>query len=135
MNSNAGIEFLKRQLDTAETERTKVQAAVARLPKLDAEVQAIKLLLATYTGETDQSPSTDQSPLYSSQGNSVSSLVYRALTEAGMPQKTEELLAFLASHGKQTTSATLRSTIYMRVKSNKLFKVVAPGVYGLKEWQ
>ena len=135
MNSNAGIEFLKSKLATVEIERKKVQAAVARLPKLDTEVQAIKLLLATYTGETDQYPSTDQSPLYSSQGNSVSSLVYRALTEAGKPQKTEALLAFLASHGKQTTSATLRSTIYMRVKSNKLFKVVAPGVYGLKEWQ
>lgn len=136
MSNSAGVEFLRRQLAAVETERKKVQEAAAKLPQLDAEVQAIKLLLSKYTGEVEpQYATTPQSALYSSDGPSISDLAYQALMEAGKPQNTEQLLSFLASHGKKTSSATLRSMIYGKAKRGKLFKTVHPGVYGLKEWQ
>lgn len=139
MSKMAAIAFLKDQLTSVENERKKVQAevavAMAKLPKLEAEAQALKLVLAKHTGETDRLPHPSQPALYSSTGGSVSSLVIRALTEAGKPQKTEQLLAFLASHGKRTTSATLRSTIHQSAKRGKVFKSVTPGLYGLIEWQ
>lgn len=131
MSKMAAIEFLKDQLASVENERKKVQAAMARLPQLDAEAQAIMLLLTKHSGETDKLPHSTQIAPYSANGGSVSNLVIRALTEAGKPQTTGQLIAFLASHGKQTTSATLRSTIYM--KKNRPFKVISPGLYGLVE--
>jgi hypothetical protein len=133
MSKIAGIEFLKEQLIAVENEKKKLQAALARLPQLDAEVQAIKLLLAKHAGETNQLPLSSQeartvSPVNA--GTSISKLIVRALTEAGKPQRTEQLLAFLASHGRPTHGHTLRSTIHQ----SKIIKSVTPGLYGLTEW-
>lgn len=136
MSKSAAREFLKEQLATAETEQKRLQAAVARLPLLEAEIQACKLLLEKLSGGMRIEPpsrSTHTAPSFSAQGDSISSLVQRALTEANKPQTTAQLLAFLASHGKRTTSATLRSTIYM--KKGKLFNVISPGLYGLIGWE
>jgi len=135
MSKDAGIDFLKHQLAAVEAERKKLEAAVAKLPQLEAEAQAIKLLLSKYGGkDIDQTTVAPQAALYSPPGPSVCALALRALSEAGKPQTTTQILASLASHGKVTTSATLRSTILINAHKNKLFKVYAPGVYGLKEW-
>jgi len=137
MSKTAAIEFLKEQLASSENERKRIQALVARLPQIEAEIQATKLLLSKHTGEPHQLPLTSQPTQHLDPidaASSISKLIIRALTEAGKPQRSEELLAFLASHGKQTSSATLRSTIYQYAKRGKLFKAVRPGVYGLLEW-
>jgi len=133
----AAIEFLKEQLATAEGEHRKIRAVMARLPQLDAEIQAIKLLLAKHTGEkeVDRAVPSTPSTLYPAQSGSVTSLAHRALREAGKPQKTEQLLSFLASHGKETSSATLRSAILNNAKRGRLFRVVGPGIYGLLDSQ
>jgi hypothetical protein len=133
MGKAAGIEFLKEQLVAAEGQRKELQEALTKLPQVEAKIQAINLLLAEHSGEKTRLPSAPQgdrsaSPL---NGESISKLTVRALTEAGKPQRTEQLLAFLASHGKQTQRHTLRSTIHQ----SKLIKSVQPGVYGLIEWQ
>jgi len=133
MSKMAAIEFLKEQLIAIEDERKKLQEAIARLSQLDAEVQAINLLLAKHSGEKHRLPSATQilrSENAVTSGTSISKLIIRALTEAGKPQRTEQLLAFLGSHGKQTHGHTLRSTIHQ----SKLIKSVTPGVYGLVEW-
>ena len=123
MNKQAGIEFLRNQLASVESERK----------KLDAEEQAIRLLLAKHAGtersESLPRPKTVYSYSFVNGGESISSLTVQALKEAGKPQRTEQLLAFLASHGKKTSSATLRSTIYM--KKGKVFTVISPGLYSL----
>lgn len=134
MSKIAGIEFLKEQLISVERERREIQEAMAKLPQLDAEAQAIKLLLAKHAGEKHRLAATPPVIRHSGAMNgepSISKLVLRALTEAGKPQTSAQLLAFLASHGKQTQSHTLRSTIHQ----GKLFRSVTPGVYGLVEWQ
>ena len=142
MGKAAAIEFLREQLVASESERKKVQTAIqtaqARLPQIEAEIQATKLLLAKHTGEPHQLPIASQPTRHLDPIDAVSSisrLIVKALTEAGKPQRTEQLLAFLASHGKRTTSATLRSTIHQSVKKGKLFKSATPGVYGLLEWE
>jgi hypothetical protein len=119
MSKAAAIEFLEEQLIAAE-----------------AEVQAIKLVLARHRGMKGVNPSPRPIPSHSyvPTGGSVADLSHRALHEAGKPQTTGQLLAFLASHGKRTTSATLRSSIYQFTKQGKKFKRVAPGLYGLAEW-
>ena len=119
MGKAAAIEFLEEQLIAAE-----------------AEVQAIKLVLARHRGlKVSSLPSRPTStPSYSAMGGSVADLAHRALKEAGKPQTTEQLLAFLGTHGKRTTSATLRSSIYQFVRQGKRFKRVAPGLFGLAEW-
>ena len=135
MSKIAGVEFLKEQLIAVERERKELQDAVARLPQLDAEVQAIKLLLAKHAGDKHRLPVTVPvaKPAAPINGEpSLAQLVVRALTEAGKPQNTAQLLGFLASHGKSPARGTLRSTIHQR---GKLFKSVSPGVYGLVEWQ
>ena len=139
MSKTAAIEFLKAQLVAVESDRKKTLAAIAaaqvRFPQLDAEVQALKLLLAKHTGEANQLPPSSPSIQQPTSGDSVASLAVRALTEAGKPQTTAQLLGFLKSHGKETTSATLRSTIYHSAQKGKLFKVVSAGVFGLIEWE
>ncbi|MDO8358154.1 MAG: hypothetical protein Q7U76_17390 [Nitrospirota bacterium] len=129
MSKAAAIEFLEEQLINAE-----------------AEVQAIKLLLARHKGmrsgvnhapQPAPLPRPSTSSLYeefSGASRSVADLVRQALDEANKPQRTEQLLAFLASHGKTATSATLRSAIHQYIKRGKRFKSVAPGLYGLIEW-
>ncbi len=134
MSKMAGIEFLKEQLIAVENERKKLQEAITKLSQLDAEAQAINLLLAKHAGETHKLPIPAQAARRGRPMNgepSISTLIIRALTEAGKPQKTEQLLAFLASHGKHTHSHSLRSTIHQ----SKLIESVTPGVYGLVEWQ
>ena len=123
-----GIEFLKHKLIIVETKRNKIQEKITELQKLDNEIQAIKFLISKYMGKTE----LIYPILYEM---SISSFVYKFLSDIGKPQTTKELLVFLASKGKQTTSATLRSTIYGMVKRDKLFKVISPGLYGLKDWK
>ena len=135
MRNVAGIEFLKEQLVSVESQWKEVQDAISKLPELEAEMQAIKLLLAKHSGGKQQptlSSHVDLSNGHATATLSVAKLVLKALTEAGKPQSSAQLLTFLASHGKNTNSGTLRSTIYQR---DKLFKSVKPGVYALKEWQ
>lgn len=137
MSKTAAIEFLKEQLAASENERKKMQELIARLPQIEAEIQATKLLLAKHTGGPRQLPLASQPTQHLDPIDAVSSiatLITRALTEAGKPQRSEQLLAFLASHGKRTSSATLRSTIHQYVKKGKVFKSVRPGLYGLIEW-
>ena len=138
MSKTAAIEFLKEQLVASENERKKIQSLIARLPQIDAEIQATKLLLSKHMGGQHQLPLAPQptnrlDPI--SDGSSIAQLIVRALTEAGKPQRSEPLLAFLASHGKHPKSATLRSTIHQYVKKGKVFKSVKPGLYGLLEWE
>lgn len=140
MSKAAAIEFLKEQLLASEGERKKILAAIqnaqARLPQLDAEINATKLLISKHTGEPHQLPLSAK-PIQQEEHlgeGSIASLIFKALSEAGKPQRYEQLLAFLASHGKSPSSATLRSTIHQYVKRGKLFKAVRPGVYGLLEW-
>jgi hypothetical protein len=142
MSKTAAIEFLKHQLaevqKTYEMERRKMQEMMSRLPSLEAEANAIKLLLSKHAGTQDHVRPPSQTirsldPIDAV--SSVSRLSVRALTEAGKPQTTAQILGYLASHGKQTSSATLRSTIYMSAKRGRIFKVISPGLYGLIEWK
>ena len=139
MSKTAAIEFLKAQLVAVESDRKKTLAAIvaaqAKFPPLDAEMQALKLLLAKHTGEANQLPSSSPSIQQPTSGDSVASLAVRALMEAGKPQTTAQLVGFLTSHGKKTTSATLRSTLHHRAQKGKLFKVISPGVFALLEWE
>ena len=138
MGKAAAIEFLREQLQDCETEREKILAAQARLPQIDAEINATKLLLSKHTGEPSQLMFSSQ-PAHradpSAEGSSIATLIIKALTEAGKPQRYEQLLAFLATHGKHPTNGTLRSTIHQYLKRGKLFKGVRPGVIGLLEWE
>lgn len=134
MNKAAGIEFLRERLNAIEGDRKNLHA---QLSQLDDEVQAIKLLLAKYAGIAPSLPLSyhaDQSIDPIDAVSSVSALAAKALAEAGKPQKTAQILAFLAKHGKSTSSATLRSTIHQKAEMGKLFKVLEPGVFGLMEW-
>ena len=142
MGKAAAIEFLREQLHACETEHKKILAAVqtaqARLPQIDAEINATKLLLSKHTGEPSQlmfSSHPAQRTEPSAEGPSIATLILKALTEAGKPQRYEQLLAFLATHGKHPKNATLRSTIHLYLKRGKLFKKVRPGVIGLREWE
>ena len=119
MSKAAAIEFLEEQLVAAE-----------------AEVQAIKLVLARHRGSKAANPQPRPILAHSlpPTGGSVADLSHRALYEAGKPLTTAQLLAFLATHGKRATSATLRSSIYQFTKHGKRFKRVAPGLFGLAEW-
>ena len=141
MSKAAAIEFLREQLVVGENERKKTHAAIqtsqARLVQLDAEIQATKLLLARHTGDKEQLTFPAQSTQYQSTvdgGTSVSKLVVQALTESGKPLKTDQLLAFLLRHGKQTSRATLRSTLHLNAKRGTV-KPISPGLYGLSDWQ
>lgn len=140
MSKAAAIEFLKEQLLASESERKKVLAAIqtaqSRLPQLDAEISATNLLISKHTGEPRQLPLSvkpAQQENHLVEG-SIAMLIFKALSEAQKPQRYEQLLAFLASHGKHPSNATLRSTIHQYVKRGKLFKSVQPGVCGLLEW-
>ncbi|OGW51478.1 MAG: hypothetical protein A2V62_09975 [Nitrospirae bacterium RBG_19FT_COMBO_58_9] len=142
MGKAAAIEFLREQLLACEAEQRKIhvtiQAAQARLPQIDAEIHAAKLLLSKHTGQPSQltfsSPPLQRADQLA-EGPSIATLMLKALTEAGKPQRYEQLLAFLATHGKHPTNATLRSTIHQYLKRGKLFKAVRPGVIGLLEWE
>ena len=142
MGKAAAIEFLREQLLACEAEQKKIHAAIqaaqARLPQIDAEIHATKLVLSKHTGQPSQLTLSSQPPQRTAllaEGPSIAMLILKALTEAGKPQRYEQLLAFLATHGKHPKNATLRSTIHQYVKRGKLFRPVRPGVIGLLEWE
>jgi len=142
MGKAAAIEFLKAQLIASENDRRKaqvtIQEAQARLVQLDAEIQATKLLLAKHSGDKEQLPLPTQQTKYLvpvGGVSSVSKLVVQALTESGKPLRTDQLISFLARHGKQTSRATLRSVIHHSAKKGMMLRSFSPGLYGLSDWQ
>ena len=133
----AGIEFekcLREQLVVFESQRKALQDAIAKLAQVEAKIQAINLLRAEHSGEKHPlpiAPKVMRSGGHASSGPSISKLIVRALTEAGKPQTSAQLLAFIASHGRTVKNSSIRNIIHQ----SKLLQSVTPGVYGLVEWQ
>lgn len=123
MDKTAGIEFLKDRLIAVEIERK----------QLEAEVQAINLLLAKHAGAKPKAPIASHvtRPTAKAKGGpSISSLIQKALMEAGKPQTTAQLQSFLVTHGRIIKNSSLRSTIHQ----SRWIESMEPGIYGLVEW-
>ena len=66
--------------------------------------------------------------------NTIPSLIEKVLREAGKPMTTNQLISLLVAHGKHVTPAVMRSCLYLYVKKRKIVRRMAPGLFGLLEW-
>jgi hypothetical protein len=148
---NAAIELIKTQIKSKRASLSKLkeqaeelkrlQAVVAAMPKVQADLQALERSLAILKGEEAAEPVV-QTTLHavmddikrSIRGHSIPAQVYAVLRDAGKPLTGDQIMGSLAARGKNIAKPTVMGAIYRAAKHGKLFRLVAPGTFGLLEW-
>ena len=144
---NAAVEPIKAQIDKKEValsrlrvqeeELKKLQAAVADIPKLEADLLALERSLSISKGEEISEPKSLKAPFGISgngRSDSIPNLVYAILKEAGKPLRGNEIIPLVAARGCKSTRQSILGTVYRVAQSGKLFTLVEPGLFGLQEW-
>lgn len=136
----AALEKLKAQ----EAQLKKLQAEVAAIPKVAADLAAAERTLRMLNKEEEAEPQ-GTIPLPElmktimattvTRSDSIPSLVYWVLKEAGKPQTSDQIMPLLAARGRTPAKTTVLGSIYRCIKKGQLFKLVAPGTFGLLEWK
>lgn len=136
----AALTKLKEQ----EAELRKLQAAVAAIPKVSADLAALERTLRMLNKEEEAEPEGQtQFPQIAKElgqnvvmrKDSIPSLVYSVLKEAGKPMKGDQIVPLIMAKGKKTNKLTIIGTIYRCAKKGQLFTLESPGVFGLLEWK
>lgn len=136
----AALEKLKDQ----EAELRKLQAAVAAVPKVAADLAAAERTLRMLNKEEEAEPEAQtQLPEIMKairattiiRQDSIPSLVYSVLKEAGKPQTSDQIMPLLAARGRTAAKTTVLGSIYRCIKKGQLFRLIAPGTFGLLEWK
>lgn len=120
----------------------RLQGEIAKIPTIKADVEALERALAIIKGEEgrQETPRTGLQQVMDSFGEEpgvarpVAFYVATALKEAGKPLPFSQIIPLIAAKGCTANEPTVRGAIYRNVKSERLFKLVTPGVIGLLEW-
>jgi len=147
---NAAIDALKAQIKNKkaalaklrdqEEEFKRLQKAISLMPRIEGDLAALERSLKIVKGEEDSgtqiTPQTGSLTMADMFGReSVPQLIYSVLKEAAKPQRIEQIMPLLAARGCTATEPTVRGAIYRNAKIGKMFRLVAPGTFGLTEWQ
>jgi hypothetical protein len=136
-SKRASLSKLKEQAE----ELKRLQAIVAAMPKIQADLQALERSLAILKGEEAAEPMI-QTGLHevmdqikrSTREHSIPAQVYAVLRDAGKPLTGDQIMGLLAARGRNIAKPTVMGAIYRSAKNGKLFRLVAPGTFGLLEW-
>ena len=144
---NAAVEPIRMQigrkkaalsrLREQEEELKKLQAEVADIPKLEADLLALERSLSIIKGEEVSEPTSLMVPFGISRNGrsgSIPNLVYAILKEAGKPLRGNEIIPLVAARGCKSTKQSVLGAVYRVAQSGKLFTLVEPGLFGLQEW-
>ena len=144
---NAAVEAIKTQIDkkkaalsrlrVQEEELKRLQVAVAGIPKLEADLLALERSRSIIKGEEVSEPTSLMAPFGISRNgrsDSIPSLVYSVLKEAGKPLRSNEIVPLVAARGCKSTKQSVLGAVYRVAQSGKLFTLVEPGLFGLQEW-
>lgn len=143
------VAILEEEISSVQQEIDRLKKSVERIGVLQAELTGMKMTLARFRekGANDlkedvQRP--DQTPLQEILGyppissayreNSIPSMTYEILTQAGKPLRGDEIVAAIATRGRIVTKDVVLGALYRDMKKNHVFRLVMPGVFGLKQW-
>jgi predicted Zn-ribbon and HTH transcriptional regulator len=62
-------------------------------------------------------------------------LIHATLSEQGKPLTFKDIIAVVEAKGQRVNRASAIRAIYRCIKQNRLFYLVSPGVFGLREWR
>ena len=68
-------------------------------------------------------------------GDSIPSLAYVILREAGSPRTIDQIWALLKERKPDATKGSLSGSLYNNSKIGRIFILVGPKTFGLREWQ
>lgn len=141
------IAALEAEITGVQQEINELRKSVDRIGHLQTEMAAMRTTLARFKGKDDpQGKLTEQqqialreileSPAISPahRGNSIPSMTYEILTQAGKPLRGDEIVAALAARGRRASKDVILGALYRDMKNNEVFRLVMPGVFGLKQW-
>lgn len=136
-NKRALLAKLKERME----DWKRLQAEVAQIPKVEADLKALERTLAILKGEeAPDSPKITAAMVIEAEKtlfgrrDSVPHVVYSVLKEAGKPLTIEQIMPLLKVKGSMAGEPTVRGAIYRNIKTGKLFKLVGRGTFGLLEW-
>ena len=113
---------------------------------IQTELAAMRTTLARFRGKDEPQGKQNElqialreileSPAISPahRGNSIPSMTYEILSQAGKPLRGDEIVAALATRGRIASKDVILGALYRDMKNNEVFRLVMPGVFGLKKW-
>lgn len=140
------IAALEAEILGVQQEINELKKSVDRIGHLQAELAAMRTTLARFQGKDEpQGRRTEhqialqeifESPAITPahRGNSIPSMTYEILTQAGKPLRGDEIMAALATRGKMASKDVILGALYRDMKKNDVFGLVMPGVFGLRKW-
>ena len=150
--SNVALDAIRAQIRTKRTlltrlneqipEFKRLQVEIAQIPAIKADVEALERALAIIKGEEgkQETPRTglqqvmDSFSEDSGVARPVASYVTTVLKEAAKPLALSQIVPLIAARGCTANEPTIRGAIYRNAKAGRLFKLAAPGTFGLLEW-
>ena len=136
MDNNA-VGTIQTLIAQKQAKLEELQRAASYIPRVQADLAALERTLAIVKGEDVPSLTIavrDSSRVEDHIQVSIPQLVYSILKETGTPLTGQQIMERVAARGRKDEKASVLGGIYRNIKEGRLFKLVAPGTFGLLEW-
>jgi hypothetical protein len=128
------IDVIEAHVQQKRAELERLQQAVAMIPQVQSDLAALERTLAILRGnDTPVQPSSAQS--FGVPPEPYPELAQAILREHGTPLTGDQITQIARSKGKAVKRSSLMGGLYRCIKEGKYFKLVAPGTFGLLEWE
>ena len=128
------IDVIENHVRQKREELERLQQAVAAIPQVQNDLAALERTLAILRGDTTAEPSLSAQS-YSVPQEPYPQLARAILHEQGTPLTGDQITQIAKSKGKAVSRSSLMGGLYRCTKEGKYFKLVAPGTFGLLEWE
>ena len=130
-------EVLTAHIQRKRKELERLQQAAAAIPQVQHDLEALERTLAilrpNHLSEyPSQQPASRQT--YDGPPEPYPQLVQAILRERGVPLTGDQIVEAANAQGKTVKRTSLMGGMYRCIKEGKLFKLIAPGTFGLLEW-
>jgi len=127
-------DVLETHIQRKREELERLQQAMAMIPQVQSDLAAMERTLAILGGKTAiEQPSSGQS--YDPPQEPYPQLAQAILREQGTPLTGDQITHIARSKGKPVSRSSLMGALYRCSKEKKFFKLVAPGTFGLLDWE
>ena len=124
-------------LKEKEQELKRLQAEVALLPDIKADLVALERSLAILQGEDAQAAHKNLNRIVSSKmffPDTAAKMVVSILEEAAKPMTLEQIMPLLRVRGASIAETTVRGSLYRNIRKARYFKLIGPGLFALRKW-
>ena len=128
------VTVIEAHIQQKRTELERLQQAVAAIPQIQNDLAALERTLAILRGDTVfEQPFSVQT--YIPPPEPYPQLAQAILREQRTPLTGDQITHIARSKGKAVKRSSLMGALYRCLKERKYFKLVAPGTFGLLEWE